>query len=94
MSFLAPWFLLGVLAIGGPILFHLIRRSTRKRFTFSSLMFLRPEPPRVTRKSRLEDILLLLARCLPREHHSNRGHAHNYLCLEDVMPFPSLLPYG
>ena len=30
---------------------------------FSSLMFLRPEPPRLTRKSRLEDILLLLARC-------------------------------
>ena len=64
MSFLTPLFLLGGLAIAGPILFHLIRRNTRERFTFSSLMFLRPEPPRVTRKSRLEDILLLLARCL------------------------------
>ena len=63
MSFLTPLFLLGGLAIVGPILFHLIRRNTRERFTFSSLMFLRPEPPRVTRKSRLEDILLLLARC-------------------------------
>ena len=63
MSFLTPLFLLGGLAIAGPILFHLIRRNTRERFTFSSLMFLRPEPPRVTRKSRLEDILLLLARC-------------------------------
>ena len=63
MSFLTPLFLLGGLAIAGPILFHLIRRNTRERFTFSSLMFLRPEPPRLTRKSRLEDILLLLARC-------------------------------
>ena len=62
MSFLTPLFLLGGLAIAGPILFHLIRRNTRERFTFSSLMFLRPEPPRVSRKSRLEDILLLLAR--------------------------------
>ncbi len=59
MSFLTPLFLLGGLAIAGPILFHLIRRNTRERFTFSSLMFLRPEPPRLTRKSRLEDILLL-----------------------------------
>ncbi|MFP6855155.1 MAG: BatA domain-containing protein [Opitutales bacterium] len=63
MSFLTPLFLLGGLAIAGPILFHLIRRNTRERFTFSSLMFLRPEPPRVTRKSRLEDLILLLARC-------------------------------
>ena len=63
MTFLAPLFLLGALAIAGPVLFHLIRRNTKEKFTFSSLMFLRPEPPRVTRKSRLEDILLLLARC-------------------------------
>lgn len=63
MSLLTPLFLLGGLAIAGPILFHLIRRNTRERFTFSSLMFLKPEPPRLSRKSRLEDILLLLARC-------------------------------
>ena len=63
MSFLTPLFLLGGLAIAGPILFHLLRRKSRERFTFSSLMFLRPEPPRLTKKSRLEDILLLLVRC-------------------------------
>ena len=63
MSFLAPLFLLGGLAIVGPVLFHLIRRNTREKFTFSSLMFLRADPPKVTRKSRLEDILLLLVRC-------------------------------
>ena len=64
MSFLTPWFLLGALAVAGPILFHLIRRSTRQRKEFSSLMFLKPTPPRVTRKSRLEDLWLLLLRCL------------------------------
>ncbi|MDP7011403.1 MAG: VWA domain-containing protein [Verrucomicrobiota bacterium] len=63
MTFLAPLFLLGALAITGPLLFHLIRRNTKEKFTFSSLMFLRPDSPRVTRKSRLEDILLLLIRC-------------------------------
>ena len=45
-------------------MFHLIRRSTRQRKEFSSLMFLNPTPPRVTRKSRLEDLWLLLLRCL------------------------------
>jgi hypothetical protein len=64
MSFLAPLFLLGAAAIAGPILFHLIRRTTRNRTLFSSLRFLRPTPPRLTRKSRLENWLLLLLRCL------------------------------
>ena len=64
MSFLAPLFLLGALAVVGPILFHLIRRTTREVTPFSSLMFLQPTPPRVTRRSRLENLWLLLLRCL------------------------------
>lgn len=64
MSFLAPWFLLGGLTIGLPIAFHLIRRSTRDQTLFSSLMFLRPSQPRLTRRSRLEHWLLLALRCL------------------------------
>jgi hypothetical protein len=64
MSFLAPWFLLGALAVAGPILFHLIRRTARERTSFSSLMFLRPTPPRAVRRSKLEHIWLLLLRCL------------------------------
>ncbi len=63
MSFLAPLFLAGAAAIALPILFHLIRRTSREKVTFSSLMFLTSSPPRVTRKSRLENILLLLLRC-------------------------------
>ena len=64
MSFLAPLFLLGGLAVALPVLFHLIRRTTKERTLFSSLMFLMPTPPRLTRRSRLEDILLLVLRCL------------------------------
>ncbi|MFO1460177.1 MAG: BatA domain-containing protein [Verrucomicrobiota bacterium] len=64
MSFLTPLFLVGGLAIALPVVFHLIRRTTRERTRFSSLMFLDPTPPRLTKKSRLEDLLLLLLRCL------------------------------
>jgi Aerotolerance regulator N-terminal/von Willebrand factor type A domain len=64
MSFLAPWFLFGALAVAGPILFHLIRRAARERTSFSSLMFLRPTPPRITRRRKLEHLWLLLLRCL------------------------------
>src|SRR6266404_7131550 len=64
MNFLAPLFLAGAAAIALPVLFHLIRRTTREKTVFSSLMFLMPSPPRLTRRSRLEHILLLALRCL------------------------------
>jgi hypothetical protein len=64
VNFLSPLFLLGALAVAGPIIFHLIRRTTREVKPFSSLMFLQPTPPRVTRRSRLENLWLLLLRCL------------------------------
>lgn len=63
MSFLAPLFLAGGLAIGLPILFHLIRQTSREKQVFSSLMFLAPTPPRLTRRSRIEHLLLLALRC-------------------------------
>jgi len=63
VSFLTPIFLLGGLAVALPVLFHLIRRATRRRTPFSSLMFLTPSPPRLAQRSRLEHILLLLLRC-------------------------------
>jgi hypothetical protein len=64
MNFLAPLFLVGGLAIAAPILFHLVRKATRDRTRFSSLMFLQPSPPRLSRRHRLEHLLLLLLRCL------------------------------
>lgn len=64
MNFLAPLFLLGGLAVALPVLFHLMRRRSRDKISFSSLMFLSPTPPRLTRRSRLEHLLLLVLRCL------------------------------
>lgn len=64
MSFLTPFFLLGGLAIAAPIIYHLVRRTTKERFRFSSLMFLLPSPPRLSKRHRLEHWLLLLLRCL------------------------------
>ncbi|MGV3773452.1 MAG: BatA domain-containing protein [Verrucomicrobiales bacterium] len=64
MSFLAPLFLLGSIAIIGPIIFHLVKKSSKEHVWFSSLMFLAPSPPTITRKSRLEHWLLLLLRVL------------------------------
>lgn len=64
MQFLVPLYFLGALAIGLPILFHLIRRHPQGKQFFSSLMFLSPSPPRLTKRSRLNNILLLLLRAL------------------------------
>ncbi len=62
MSFLAPLYALGALAIAAPILFHLIRRTPKGEVPFSSLMFLAPSPPRLTRRSRIDHVLLLILR--------------------------------
>lgn len=62
MSFLTPLYILGALSVGLPILFHLIQRRPRGDQVFSSLMFLSPSPPRLTRRSRLDHLLLLLIR--------------------------------
>jgi hypothetical protein len=62
MSFLTPLYALAALAVAAPIIFHLIRRMPRGEVPFSSLMFLSPSPPRLTRRSRLDEWLLLLLR--------------------------------
>jgi hypothetical protein len=64
MSLLTPLYLLGLAAISLPVVLHLIRRTPRGELRFSSTMFLRPSLPRVTRRSRLENLLLLLLRGL------------------------------
>jgi hypothetical protein len=64
MSLLAPLYVIGAFAIGAPILFHLIRRQPKGQVPFSSLMFLKPTPPRLTRRSRLDNWFLLLLRAL------------------------------
>jgi hypothetical protein len=62
MGFLAPLYILGLLAIGIPIVLHLIKRTPQGRRMFSSLMFLSASPPRISKRSRLNNLLLLLLR--------------------------------
>lgn len=64
MGLLAPLYALAALAIAGPIILHLIRRQPQGQMQFSSLMFLSPSPPRLTRRSRLDNLWLLLLRAL------------------------------
>lgn len=64
MSFLTPLYILGALAIAAPFVFHLIRRTTRGEVPFSSLIFLSPSPPRLTRRSRIDHWFLLLLRSI------------------------------
>jgi hypothetical protein len=62
MSVLAPLYLAGLAALSIPLILHLVRRTPKGRQLFSSLMFLAPTPPTLTRRSRLDQILLLLLR--------------------------------
>ncbi len=62
MGILAPLFLAGLAGLSLPLILHLVRRTPRGRQPFSSLMFLQPTPPRLTRRSRLDQVLLLLLR--------------------------------
>jgi hypothetical protein len=62
MGFLVPLYLAGLGALALPFLLHLVRRTPRGRQSFSSLMFLSPAPPTLTRRSRLDQLLLLTLR--------------------------------
>ena len=64
MSVLFWAFLAGSAAVGFPLVFHLIRRAPSGHREFSSLMFLKTSPPRLTRRSRLDHLLLLFLRAL------------------------------
>lgn len=62
MGVLIPLYLAGLTALSLPLIFHLVRRTPRGRQLFSSLMFLAPTIPKLTRRSRLDQLLLLLLR--------------------------------
>ncbi|XZE37044.1 BatA domain-containing protein [Pirellulaceae bacterium SH501] len=62
MNFLSPVYALAALAVIAPVIFHLVRRRPKEKVTFSSLMFLDPAPPRLTRSSRIDHWILLLLR--------------------------------
>lgn len=64
MSFLNPFFWLGIAALAAPILVHLVRRTRARRVEFPALIFVRQVPQRTIRRRTLQNLLLLLLRCL------------------------------
>ena len=64
LTFLAPLFLLGLLAVAVPIIVHLVNRERKNAIAFPSLMFLRRVPFRSVRRQRIRHWLLFALRCL------------------------------
>ena len=62
MSLLSPLYLLGLAAIGLPILLHLVRQKSQQRIPFSAVQFLPAAPARLDRRRHLEHWLLLAMR--------------------------------
>jgi hypothetical protein len=62
VSFLYPLFLAGALAIAIPIALHLLRRDVAPEVPFTAVRLLRRSPLEQTRRKRLRDLLLLVAR--------------------------------
>ena len=62
MIFLAPWFLLGLLAVGIPLVLHLRRSRRRQRIVFSTTQFFDERFMRSARRARIQDLLLMLLR--------------------------------
>lgn len=64
MSFLSPWFLLGLLAAAIPIAIHLIRRENPPKVMFGSLRFLKQTTKKLILFQQIQQWLLLALRAL------------------------------
>ncbi len=62
MTFLAPWFLLGLLAAAIPLVLHLRRARRRNKIVFSTTAFFNEHFLKTARRARLQDRLLMLLR--------------------------------
>lgn len=64
LSFLSPWFLAGIAAVGIPVLLHLFARDTAREQLFAATRFVPAAQVQQSRRRSLTDLLLLLLRCL------------------------------
>jgi hypothetical protein len=62
LSFLSPWYLLGILAIAVPIALHLFRRRTDVVVEFPAVRLLTSTPVEQQRRKRLRELILLALR--------------------------------
>jgi hypothetical protein len=63
IAFLAPAFLIGLIALAVPVLIHLVQRERSRALSFPSLMFLRRVTHHSVRRRRLRHWWLLALRC-------------------------------
>src|SRR5687768_1746352 len=62
MTFLAPWFLLGLLAAAIPLVLHLRRSRQSKRIVFSTTRFFDEEFIRSSKRARVQDRVIMALR--------------------------------
>jgi len=61
---LFPWYLLGTVSAGIPIIIHMIHKRRAQRVLFPTIRFLKASNERTSRRQKIQDLLLLLLRCL------------------------------
>ncbi len=64
MAFLNPFLLFGAAAIGVPIIIHLLNKRKFDRVVWAAMRFLQVSVQKNQRRVQIEDLLLLLLRCL------------------------------
>ena len=64
VSFLNPLLLFGVLGVASPIIIHLLAKKRIKRVVWAAMKFLKVTVQRNQRRMNLEDVLLLVLRCV------------------------------
>ncbi len=64
MSFLNPILLFGLGAVAAPIVIHLLNRRKFQKVVWGAMRFIKTSVEQTRQRSRLEDFLLLLLRCL------------------------------
>lgn len=62
MTLLAPWFLIGLFAVGIPLLLHLRRSRRANKIVFSTTQFFDDQFMRSARRAKLQDLLLMMLR--------------------------------
>jgi hypothetical protein len=64
MTFLTPWLLYGFAALAVPVIIHLWQRKKVVVLPFGTLRFLKLIAAKTNRSAKIENLLLLLLRCL------------------------------
>ncbi len=64
MAFLNPLLLFGILGIASPIIIHLLAKKKIKRVVWAAMRFLKNVVEKNQRRLTMEDVILLLLRCL------------------------------